>query len=134
MGHLFYGEKPNYKREIIKEYLKEKLVFSEYDDLKFEDIEEWVKNVKKEGGKNKIIIDVDVMETSEGFCQGPDEVRLIPYFEREENGREYKERIEDEERQYQEIQERERLKREENEQYKKDMEEMERIKQKYHIR
>lgn len=135
MGYLFEDEKPNYKREIVKEYLKNKLMFSEYDDLKFEDIEEWVKKVRKEGGEyKKINVDVDVMETSEGFCQGPDEVRLEPYFEREENDKEYKERIEDEERQYKENLERMRLMAEENEQYKKDMEEMERIKKKYHIR
>lgn len=135
MGHLFEDEKPDYKRKIVKEYLKNKLVFSEYDDLKFEDIEEWVKKVRKEGGEyKKINVDVDVMETSEGFCQGPNEVRLEPYFEREENDKEYKERIEDEERQYRENQERMRLIAEENEQYKKDMEEMERIRKKYHIR
>lgn len=134
MGHLFRDEKPNYKREIVKEYLKNKLVFSEYDDLKFEDIEEWVKKVRKEGGEyKKINVDVDVMQTSEGFCQGPDEVRLEPYFEREENDKEYKERIEDEERQYRENQERERLKKEEYEEYVKDMAEVERIKKKYHI-
>ena len=118
----------------LKEYLKNKLVFSEYDDLKFEDIEEWVKKVRKEGGEyKKINVDVDVMETSEGFCQGPDEVRLEPYYEREENGKEYKERIEDEERQYKENLEVERLKREEYEQYQKDMEEMKRIKKKYNM-
>ena len=39
MGYLFEDDKPNYKREIVKEYLKNKLVFSEYDDLKFEDQE-----------------------------------------------------------------------------------------------
>ncbi len=134
MGYLFENEKPNYKREIVKEYLKNKLVFSEYDDLKFEDIEEWVKKVRKEGGEyKKINVDVDVMQTSEGFCQGPDEVRLEPYFEREENDKEYKERIEDEERQYRENQERERLKKEEYEEYVKDMAEVERIKKKYHI-
>lgn len=133
MGHLFYDEKPDYKRQKVDEYLKNKLVFSEYDDFPIEKIEEWLKKVKKEGGKNKIIIDVDVMETSEGFCQGPDEVRLKPYFVREENDEEYKERIEDEERQYKENLERERLKREEYEEYERDMEEMERIKKKYHI-
>jgi hypothetical protein len=134
MGHLFEDEKPDYKRKIVKEYLKNKLVFSEYDDLKFEDIEEWAKKVRKEGGEyKKINVDVDVMETSEGFCQGPDEVRLEPYFEREENDKEYKERIEDEERQYKENLERERLKKEEYEEYVKDMEEMDRIKKKYHI-
>lgn len=133
MGHLFYDEKPDYKRKKVDEYLKNKLVFSEYDDLPIEKIEEWLKKVKKEGGKHKIIIDVDVCETSEGFCQGPDEVRLIPYFEREENDKEYKERIEDEERQYWENQERERLKKEEYEEYVKDMAEVERIKKKYHI-
>lgn len=133
MGHLYEDQKPNYKREKVNEYLKNRLVFSEYDDLELEKIEEWLKKVKKEGGENKIIIDVDVMETSKGFCQGPDEVRLIPYFVRKENDSEYKERIEDEERQYQENQERERLKREEYDQYKLDMAEMERIKKKYHI-
>lgn len=135
MGHLFEDDKPNYKREIVKEYLKNKLVFREYDILKFEDIEEWVKKVRKEGGEyKKINIDIDVWETSEGFCQGPDEVRLEPYFEREENDEEYKKRIEDEEKQYKENQERMRLIAEENEQYKKDMEEMERIRKKYHMR
>ena len=134
MGHLFNDEKPDYKRKKVNEYLKNKLIFKEYDDLKFEDVEEWVKKVRKEGGDwKKINIDVHVWETSEGFCQGPDEVRLEPYFVREENDAEYKERIEDEERQYKENQEKERLKREEYEQYKKDMEEMERIRKKYHM-
>ena len=134
MGYLFRDEKPHYERKVVKEYLKNKLVFSEYDDLKFEDIEEWVKKVRKEGGEyKKISVDVDVMKTSEGFCQGPDEVRLEPYYEREENDKEYKERIKDEERQYKENLEVERLKREEYEQYQKDMEEMKRIKKKYNM-
>ena len=134
MVYLFRDEKPHYERKVVKEYLKNKLVFSEYDDLKFEDIEEWVKKVRKEGGEyKKISVDVDVMKTSEGFCQGPDEVRLEPYYEREENDKEYKERIKDEERQYKENLEVERLKREEYEQYQKDMEEMKRIKKKYNM-
>ena len=133
MGHLFYDEKPDYKRQKVNEYLKNKLVFSEYDDLPLEKIEEWLKKVKKEGGKHKIIIDVDVWEISEGFCQGHDEVKLKPYFKREENDDEYKERIEDEERQYRENQERERLKREEYEEYERDMAEVERIRKKYHM-
>lgn len=134
MGHLFRDEKPNYKREKVKEYLKHKLVFGQYDDLKFEDIEEWVKKVRREGGEwKKITVDVGVYETSEGFCQGPDEVRLEPYFEREENDKEYKERIEDEERQYAENQEKLRLEREQSEEYQKDMAELNRIRKKYHM-
>lgn len=136
MGYLCEDEKPNYKREIVKEYLhNNKLVFREYDDISLKEFVHFVSELQKIEKKGKrIIIDVDVMETSEGFCQGPDEIRLMPYFEREENDREYKERIEDEERQYQENQERERLKKEEYEEYAKDMEEMDRIKKKYHIR
>ena len=136
MGHLFYDEKPNYKREIVKEYLhKNKMVFGEYDDISLKEFVHFVSELQKIEKKGKrIIIDVDVMETSEGFCQGSDEVRLVPYFEREENDKEYKERIEDEERQYRENLERERLKKEEYEEYVKDMAEVERIKQKYHIR
>lgn len=135
MGHLFRDEKPNYKREKVKEYLhKNKLVFREYDDISLKEFVHFVSELQKIEKKGKrIIIDVDVMETSEGFSQGPDEVRLVPYFEREENDREYKERIEDEERQYVENQEKLRLEREQNEEYKKDMVELERIRKKYHM-
>jgi hypothetical protein len=108
-------------------------VFGEYDTLDFEKVENWVEKVKKEAKGKEIEIDVDVVETSEGFCEGPDEIRLEPYYEREENDKEYKRRVEDEERQYKEIQERKRLRREEYRQYQKDMEEMERIKKKYYL-
>ena len=135
MGYLFGDEKPNYKREIVKEYLhNNKMVFREYDDISLKEFVQFVGELQKiEKKGKKIIIDVDVCQTSEGFCQGPDEVRLKPYFEREENDKEYKERIEDEERQYRENQEKERLRRENYEEYKKDMEEIERIKKKYHM-
>ena len=133
MGYLFRDEKPHYERKVVKEYLKNKMEFGEYDDIDFDKIEDWVKKIRKEAGSRKIIIDVSVMETSEGFCQGPDEVRLEPYFEREENDKEYKERIKDEERQYKENLEVERLRKEEYEQYQKDMEEMKRIKKKYNM-
>ena len=131
MGYLFEDEKPDYKRQAVKEYLKNKLVFGEYDDLEMEKVERWVEKVKKEGKGKKVMIDVRVMETGEGFCQGPDEVRLEPYFVREENDAEYRERIEDEERQYKENQEKERLKKENYEEYKKDMDVVEKIRKKW---
>lgn len=133
MGFLFYGEKPNYKKQIISKFLgdKFKLSFKEYDDLTIKEIKTWLSKIenKEKELHGELSISVSVHESSSGGCgTGPVVIEMRPYFKRFETSAEYRERIEDEERQYNE-----RLEKEKKAEYDKDMGELERIKKKYNL-
>lgn len=137
MGHLWMGEKPNYDKKKISEYLsKLRFKFKEFDDLDFADVNEWCSNIikKTKDINTKILIDINITEDSSGGCGcGPQIITMTPYYERLETDKEYKDRIKEEEKQYQENLEKERLRKENQEQYLKDIEEYNRIKNKYHL-
>jgi len=129
----YFAEKPDYSRKTIKENLY-KLKFrlgEEYDEIDFSNITGWCSKVicKSKELNKKLSIDVDVDYESSGSC---DESRriicLIPFYEREENDKEYYERIAKEEKEYNEY-----LEAKANAEYLKDLEEYERIKNKYNL-
>ena len=133
-----YAEKPNYNRKIVKEMLY-KLKFKlgeEYDEINFNDIANWCHNVinKTKDIKQKIKINIYTEDEDTGGCDyHKDVIMLIPFYEREENNKEYNERIAKEEKEYNEYLQVKKLEREQNAEYLKDLEEYRRIKNKYHF-
>ena len=134
----YFGQKPDYNRKKIKEFLyKLKLrLGEEYDEIGFNYINDWcsIVSVKTRDIGQKIMIDIQCNYESNGTCEpSKDVIVLVPFYEREENDKEYNERIEKEEKEYNEYLEIKKKEREQNAEYLKDLEEYKRIKQKYHF-
>ena len=129
-----YSEKPDYNRHIVKQYLDEnEFEYKKYHDIKLNDLYHWIVLLDSAGTKfdKEIYIETEVYEYSEGFGYGDTFVKLIPYFEREENDKEYNDRIKEEEEEYNKYLQAKKLEEEEHEIYLKDLEEYKRIKDKY---
>lgn len=129
-----YSEKPDYNRHIVKQYLdKEKYVCQEYTNIKLNDLYHWIVLLGTVGAKfdKEIYIEATTYEESEGFNYPDTFIELLPYFEREENDKEYSDRIKEEEEEYNKYLQEKKLNEEKNEEYLKDLEEYKRIKEKY---
>ena len=133
-----YAEKPNYNRRKLKERLY-KLKFrlgEEYDEIDFTEINNWCSKVisKSKDLSKKLIIDICCEYEDTGGCDSQkDIITLIPFYVREENDKEYNDRIAKEEKEYNDYLQIKKLEREQNAEYLKDLEEYRRIKNKYHF-
>ena len=138
---MFYGEKPDYNRKKVKVDIKPVLKVANYDSMpifKFSNyitsvIESLMDKDKEYTSKEKIQIEFEISEESEGYDYPTSYILFQPYYERKETDDEYNERIKEEEESYNKYLESERLKKEEYAQYEKDLAEYERIKEKYRL-
>lgn len=134
---IFYGEKPNYKRKKVRIELEQTIKIPNYDSVTLRKLAEYIKevvdNLPTEALDEKIQVEFTSYEESQGFDYGHTYIEIQPYYMRDENDKEYDERIAEEEAEYKKYEETERLKKEEHEQYEKDMLEYKRIKEKYYL-
>lgn len=132
-----FCETIDYSRQIIKENLeKYKWQISEYSNFSFETFEKWINKLKAKFNTDLIKIDCYTStEYDDSSCTGREFTMLnfVPYIEREENDKEYTQRIRKEEQEYENLKRIQELRNKDTLQYQKDLEEYNRIKEKYHL-
>jgi len=132
-----FEEGINYDRQIIRENLdKYKWEISEYSNFSFETFEKWINKIKSKFNTDLIKIDCYLSsEYDDSSCCGREYtiINFVPYIEREENDKEYIERLVKEKQEYEEFKRIQELRNSNQKQYEEDLKEYNRIKEKYHL-
>jgi len=126
-------EKPDYNRQTVKEEIKPLLKICEYDSISLNKLNDYVSSLMKNFKDKDIQLEFIAYEESEGFGYGDTYIEIQPYFNREENDKEYDKRIKEEEEEHNNYLEQKRLNEEKNKEYLTDLAEYNRIRDKYHL-
>lgn len=127
----------DYSRQIVKENLeKYKWEISEFSSFSFEQFTRWIDKLKAKFNTDLVKIDCYTStEYDDSSCCGREYtiINFVPYIEREENDKEYAERIYKAEKEYNELKRIQELRNANQKQYEEDLKEYNRIKEKYNL-